>query len=77
MSVRVFVLLLGFLLVPAWSWAGEKKSALAERITALCRDKAHYQRIAKACRAHVATNYSPERIDALIRTACGLEQAAG
>ena len=47
--------------------------ALAERIAALCRDNARYQRIAKACRAHVAANYSPERIDALLRAACGPE----
>lgn len=51
----------------------DEPSALAERIATLCRDKTRYQRVVKACRAHVAANYSSERIDALIRGACGLE----
>ena len=47
--------------------------ALAERIATLCRDNARYRRVAQACQAHVAANYSAERIDALIREACRLE----
>lgn len=47
--------------------------ALAERIATLCRDEARHKRLAEACKAHVAANYSPERIDTLIRGACGLE----
>jgi len=50
----------------------DEPKALAERIAVLCRDNARYQRVAKACRAHISANYSPERIDALIRDACGL-----
>jgi O-antigen biosynthesis protein len=51
----------------------DEPAALAEIIATLCRDDARYQRAATACRAHIAANYSPERIDGLIRGACGLE----
>lgn len=49
---------------------------LAARIDALCRDGAEYQRVVEAGRAHVAANYSPERIDSLIGAACEPEQPA-
>jgi glycosyltransferase involved in cell wall biosynthesis len=45
-------------------------NVLSERIATLCRDGAKYRRIAAAGRAHVSANYSPERIDSLIREAC-------
>jgi GT2 family glycosyltransferase/glycosyltransferase involved in cell wall biosynthesis len=51
----------------------DKPEVLADRIAALCRDDDRHRRIAKACRAHVAANYGPERIDTLIREACGVE----
>jgi glycosyltransferase involved in cell wall biosynthesis len=47
--------------------------ALAERIATLCRDAAAYQRVVEAGKAHVTANYSPERIDSLIRQACAAE----
>ena len=46
---------------------------LAERIAMLCRDHAKYRRIVEAGKAHIAANYSSERIDALIQEACGAE----
>ncbi len=46
---------------------------LSARIAALCRDETEYQQIAEAGRAHVLANYSPERIDTLIREACGAQ----
>ncbi len=46
---------------------------LAERIATLCRDDDRYDRVVAACKAHIAANYSPERIDGLIRGACALE----
>jgi len=54
----------------AWLVADEP-NLLADRIAKLCRDNTHHQRVAKACQAHIAANYTPERIDALIRDACG------
>jgi O-antigen biosynthesis protein len=56
----------------AWLVA-DRPDLLADRIAKLCRDDARHQRVAAACRAHVAANYGPERIDALIRGACGRE----
>ena len=53
----------------AWL-VGDEPDLLADRIAKLCRDNARYQRVAKACQAHIAANYTPERIDALIREAC-------
>ncbi|MBV9826235.1 MAG: glycosyltransferase [Alphaproteobacteria bacterium] len=46
---------------------------IAGRIARLCRDEGEYDRVVTASRAHIAQNYSPERIDALIREACGVE----
>jgi hypothetical protein len=51
----------------------DQPDMLADRIVTLCRDNARYQRVAKACKAYVAANYAPERIDALIAEACGGE----
>jgi glycosyltransferase involved in cell wall biosynthesis len=56
----------------AWL-VGDEPDLLADRIAELCRDEARYQRIAKACKEHIAANYAPERIDALIHEACGRE----
>jgi GT2 family glycosyltransferase/glycosyltransferase involved in cell wall biosynthesis len=56
----------------AWLVA-DQPDLLADRIAKLCRDNARYERVAKACVEHVAANYAPERIDALIRQACGRE----
>jgi hypothetical protein len=56
----------------AWLVA-DQPDLLADRIASLCRDNTRYERVAKACRAHIAANYAPERIDALIREACGQE----
>jgi O-antigen biosynthesis protein len=56
----------------AWL-VGDKPDQLADCIAKLCRDNARYQRVAEACRAHIAANYAPGRIDALIREACGPE----
>ena len=53
------------------SLVADEPEALAQRIASLCRDDAEYRRVATAGKAHVAANYSPERIDALIREACG------
>ncbi len=39
----------------------------------LCSDCTEYRRIVEAGKAHVVANYSPERVDALIREACGAE----
>ena len=55
------------------SLVSDDPKALTDRIAVLCRDRAEYRRIAEAGRAHIAANYSPERIDALIRGACGVE----
>jgi GT2 family glycosyltransferase/glycosyltransferase involved in cell wall biosynthesis len=49
----------------------DEPAGLAERIATLCRDDTRYRRLAAACKAHVAANFSAERIDALIREACG------
>jgi len=48
----------------------DEPETLAERIELLCRDDTAYRRIAAACRAHVAANYSWQRIDGLIADAC-------
>ena len=53
----------------AWL-VGDEPDLLADRIAKLCRDDARYQRVVKACKEHIAANYAPERIDALIREAC-------
>ncbi len=55
------------------SLVADEPEALAQRIATLCRDRAKYRRIVEAGKAHVAANYSPERIDSLIREACGAE----
>jgi GT2 family glycosyltransferase/glycosyltransferase involved in cell wall biosynthesis len=51
----------------------DEPEALAQRIATLCRDRAKYRRVVEAGKAHVAANYSSERIDSLIREACGAE----
>lgn len=51
----------------------DEPEVLAERIELLCRDDVAYQRVAAGCRALVAANYSPRRIDALIAAACRAE----
>jgi glycosyltransferase involved in cell wall biosynthesis len=51
----------------------DQPALLADCIAKLCGDDAGYQRIVKACKAHVAANYGSERIDGLIREACGRE----
>ena len=51
-------------------------AALTERIAALCRDNDRYRRVAKACQIYIEANYSPERIDSLIRQACQIEAGA-
>ena len=55
------------------SLVADDPDALSQRIAMLCRDQAKYRRVVEAGRAHVAANYSRERIDALIREACGAE----
>ncbi len=55
------------------SLVADEPEALAERIATLCRDDAEYDRVVEGCKAHIAASYSPERIDSLIREACGLE----
>ena len=60
----------------AWLVA-DQPDLLADRIAKLCRDNSRYERIAKACQAHIAANYAPERIDALIREACGHVRQVG
>jgi glycosyltransferase involved in cell wall biosynthesis len=49
----------------------DEPESLAQQIATLCRDRAKYRRVVEAGKAHVAANYSPERIDSLIREACG------
>ena len=46
---------------------------LSDRIATLCRDRAEYRRIVEIGKAHITANYSAERIDSLIRRACGVE----
>jgi len=55
------------------SLVADEPDALAERIATLCRDSAEYRRIVAAGKAHITANYSAERVDALIREACGAE----
>jgi glycosyltransferase involved in cell wall biosynthesis len=55
------------------SLVADEPEMLSERIAALCSDSAEYQRVVEAGKAHVTANYSPERIDALIRGACAAE----
>jgi GT2 family glycosyltransferase/glycosyltransferase involved in cell wall biosynthesis len=55
------------------SLVADDPETLAARIARLCQDDVEYRRIAEAGKAHVAANYSPERIDALIRQACQLD----
>ena len=52
------------------SLVADDPRALAERIARLCGDDAEYQRVVAAGKAHIAANYSAERIDRLIREAC-------
>jgi glycosyltransferase involved in cell wall biosynthesis len=49
----------------------DEPEEIAARIARLCLDDAEYDRVAAAGRAHIVANYSPERIDALIRQVCG------
>jgi len=44
----------------------------SERIATLCRDERQYRRIVAAAQAYIGANYSSQRIDLLIRQACGL-----
>ncbi|HEX3862610.1 MAG TPA: glycosyltransferase [Stellaceae bacterium] len=55
------------------SLVSDDPDILAARIASLCQDDAEYQEIAEAGKAHISANYSPERIDALIREACAAE----
>ncbi len=55
------------------SLVADEPELLSQQIATLCRDRAKYRRVVEAGKAHVAANYSPERIDALIREACGAE----
>jgi glycosyltransferase involved in cell wall biosynthesis len=55
------------------SLVADDPEALAKRIAALCRDNAEYRRVVEGCKAHIAANYSPERIDSLLREACRLD----
>ena len=55
------------------SLVADEPDALADRIATLCRDSDEYRRIVEAGKAYIAADYSPERIDALIRKACGAE----
>jgi GT2 family glycosyltransferase/glycosyltransferase involved in cell wall biosynthesis len=55
------------------SLVADEPEALSERIATLCRDSAEYRRIVAAGKAHITANYSAERVDALIREACGAE----
>ena len=50
---------------------GDEPEALADRIATLCRDCDEYRRVVEAGKTYIAANYSPERIDARIRNACG------
>ncbi len=64
----------GVELPAALQWlVADDAEGIAQRIAKLCGDTAEYQRAVEACKAHVAANYSAERIDRLIREACGLE----
>jgi O-antigen biosynthesis protein len=53
------------------SLVADEPKLLSRRIAMLCRDQGKYRRIVEAARAHIVANYSPERIDSLIREACG------
>jgi GT2 family glycosyltransferase len=55
------------------SLVADEPDAFAHRIASLWRDDDEYRRIVEAGKVYVGTNYSPERIDALIREACGIE----
>jgi glycosyltransferase involved in cell wall biosynthesis len=55
------------------SLVADEPRDFAERITALCRDERHYRRTVEAAQAYIAANYSSQRIDLLIRQACGLQ----
>ncbi len=55
------------------SLVADDPKALSHRIAQLCRDDREYRRIVEGCKAHVAANYSQQRIDSLIREACGLD----
>lgn len=54
------------------SLVADGPSEFAQRIATLCRDERIYRGAVKAGQAYVAANYSPQRIDSLIREACGL-----
>jgi GT2 family glycosyltransferase/glycosyltransferase involved in cell wall biosynthesis len=55
------------------SLIADDAATLAMRIATLCHDDAEYRRVVAAGRAHVAANYSSERIDDLLRQACTAE----
>ncbi len=57
------------------SLVADEPRDIAERIAMLCRDDDQYRHIVTAIRAYVEANYSPQRIDLLIREACGLSPA--
>ncbi len=54
------------------SLVADEPHEIAERVAALCRDEDRYGRTVEAIRAYVSANYSSQRIDLLIREACGL-----
>ncbi len=55
------------------SLVADEPRDFSERVAALCRDERQYRRTAEAGQAYIAANYSPPRIDLLIRQACGLQ----
>ena len=50
----------------------DEPAEIAARVAKLCRDKAEYRRIVDACNAYMSAHYSAQRIDALVKEACGL-----
>ena len=52
----------------------DEPEQFVSRIEALCKDDAEYQRLRGACRTYIASHYSAERIDTMLREACRLER---
>lgn len=55
------------------SLVADEPNEFCQRVTMLCRDARYYRRTAKAGQAYIGANYSAQRIDSLIRKACGLD----
>jgi GT2 family glycosyltransferase/glycosyltransferase involved in cell wall biosynthesis len=51
----------------------DEPEQFVSRIEAICRDDAEYQRLRGAGMAYIASHYSAERIDAMLRQACRLD----